>query len=241
VSETTAATAEEEPPRGSLRLAGGLLLGGWLLSVVSTLFHPSGDEDDHEVIFARYADSGSWVAVHLGQFAGVLIALAGLLALYRAVWSDRPPLAAQMAAAATVATGATWAVLQGLDGVALKQAVDAWNAASAAEAPARLAGAETLRWLEWGVQSYFRILLGVAFLLFGVACLAQRRIARWIGWTAVLAGAASVAIGIDVGYSGLASSLQDVLSVAFLVLGLAFSAGVLASGRSVRAPSAQRP
>jgi hypothetical protein len=58
------------------------LLGGFVLNAVVTMaFHPSGDEDDHEAIFTEYADSGGWVAIHLGQFAGVLIVLAGFLVL----------------------------------------------------------------------------------------------------------------------------------------------------------------
>lgn len=69
--------------RNLLRLAGALLFGGFLLTLVVTHAHPSGDDDNHRVIFAKYADSGSWVAVHLGQFAGVLLALGGLLVLYR--------------------------------------------------------------------------------------------------------------------------------------------------------------
>ncbi len=52
--------------------------------------------------------------------------------------------------------------MQGLDGVGLKQAVMS------------LAGAETIRWLEWGLQSYFRVLLGLTFMLAGAAILAGR-------------------------------------------------------------------
>ncbi len=39
-------------------------------------------------------------------------------------------------------------VLQAVDGVALKQAVDAWVSAPDAEEAARFASAETVRWLE---------------------------------------------------------------------------------------------
>jgi hypothetical protein len=46
-----------------LRLAGGLLVAGFLVFVVVTQFHPSGEEDNHPVIFAKYADSDPWVAV----------------------------------------------------------------------------------------------------------------------------------------------------------------------------------
>ncbi|MGP4003457.1 hypothetical protein [Streptomyces sp. 8N706] len=59
-----------------LRIAGGLMVVGLLLNaVVTAVFHPSGEEDDHQAIFTEYADSGAWVAVHLGQFVGVLTAL----------------------------------------------------------------------------------------------------------------------------------------------------------------------
>src|SRR5512139_4103829 len=98
--------------RAGLRVAGALMAGGWLATMVATFFHPGGAEDDHEVIFAKYAESDAWVAVHLVQFVGVLVAMAGLLVLYRFLGGGgRPPLLAQLAAAATVATAAIWAVL----------------------------------------------------------------------------------------------------------------------------------
>jgi hypothetical protein len=61
-----------------------------------------------------------------------------------------------------------------VDGVTLKQAVDAWAAASGTEEATRFADAETVRWIEWGLQSYFRVLLGVAFLLLGAAAVVSR-------------------------------------------------------------------
>jgi hypothetical protein len=225
--------------RGALDLAGVLMVGGLLLNVVATLIHPAGDEDDHEAIFREYADSGAWVAVHLGQFVGVLLALGGLLVLYRAMRSSgHTHLLADFAAMATVATAATWAVLQGLDGVGLKQAVEAWNRASGAEESIRFANAETVRWLEWGFQSYFRVLLGFTFVLFGAAILTTRLVAGWLGWAAICAGLFCAAIGVDVGYNGLASGLQDALSIAFLVVVLVFAFAILATG--IRA-GAQHP
>ena len=217
--------------RGALGLAGLLLVGGLVLNAVATLIHPAGDEDDHEAIFRQYADSGAWVAVHLAQFVGVLLALGGLLALYRAMRAGgHAALLADLAAVLTGATAATWAVLQGLDGVGLKQAVEAWDRASGAEESIRFANAETVRWLEWGFQSYFRVLLGLTLVLFGAAILASRVVAGWLGWAAICAGVCALVIGIDVGYNGLASGLQDALSIAFLVVVLVFACGILAAG-----------
>jgi uncharacterized protein YidB (DUF937 family) len=216
----------------TLTIAGGLMAGGFLLNVILTAtLHPSGEEDDHPAIFTKYAHSGTWIAVHLGQFIGVLVTLSGLLVLYRVLrGAYGPSLLAQLAAAAAVATAAIWAVLQGLDGVGLKQAVDSWVSASGAEKPIRFANAETVRWLEWGFQSYFRILLGLTLALFGTAILTSRQVAGWLGWTALVAGVCSVIFGVDVGYSGLASGLQDVLGIAIFILVLLFTVGVLVTG-----------
>ncbi|MER7894889.1 hypothetical protein ABTX62_01720 [Streptomyces sp. NPDC096046] len=194
-------------------------------------FHPSGEEDDHPAIFTKYADSDPWIAVHLLQFIGVLVTLSGLLVLYRVLrGADGPSLVAQLGAAAAVATAAIWAVLQGLDGVGLKQAVDSWASASGSEKAIRFASAETVRWLEWGFQSYFRILLGLTLALFGAAILVGRQVPGWLGWTALVAGVCSLIFGVDVGHSGLASGLQDVLGIAIFILVLIFACGVLVTG-----------
>jgi hypothetical protein len=37
--------------------------------------------------------------------------------------------------------------------------------------PARFAAAETIRWLEWGVNSYFYTMVGLTLVLFGAAML----------------------------------------------------------------------
>jgi hypothetical protein len=55
-----------------------------------------------------------------------------------------------------------------VDGVALKQAVDAWANAPAAEQAPRFASAETIRWLEWGVTSSTDFMVGLSLALFGL-------------------------------------------------------------------------
>jgi hypothetical protein len=228
MTSTTGTRAE----RRLLRESGSLLLGGLLFSTaVTVLFHPGGGEDVHEQIFAKYAASDAWEWVHLAQFVGVLLALAGLLLLHLVLRSRAPRLSA-FAAGLTVATAAVWAVLQAVDGVTLKQAVDAWVAADGPDKALRFANAEVVRWTEWGAQSYFRLLLGAALLLFGGAILATRLLAGWTGWIAVLAGLLSIAVGVDVNYNGLDSGLQQIATPAFQVVMLVFGVGVLlAAGR----------
>jgi hypothetical protein len=67
--------------RTSLRLSATLLLVGQLLYIVVTQFHTGGEANNHPAIFAAYAGSGIWTAVHVGQFAAMAILLTGLLAL----------------------------------------------------------------------------------------------------------------------------------------------------------------
>ena len=57
----------------SLRLSATLLLVGQLLYIVVTQFHADGDANNHPAVFAEYAGSGIWTAVHLGQFATMAI------------------------------------------------------------------------------------------------------------------------------------------------------------------------
>ena len=69
----------------SLRLSAALLLAGQLLYIAVTQLHVGGDANDHPAIFATYAESGIWKAVHVGQFASAAILLAGLFALFFAL------------------------------------------------------------------------------------------------------------------------------------------------------------
>jgi hypothetical protein len=217
-----------------LTLSGALLLVGFVVNAIQrTLLHPTGEEDNHEAIFTEYAASDAWVATHLAEFVLVLVAFAGLLVLCRALRRETPYLGL-LAAGAIIATGATWAVLQAVDGVTLKQAVDAWVAASGTEEATRYADAETTRWIEWGLQSYFRVLLGVAFLLLGAALVVSRLVASWLGVLLVVGGLLSLAIGFSIGYEGLESGFQDAVGIAFQLVVLVFSVGLLVISR--RAP-----
>jgi hypothetical protein len=222
--------------RGALTLSGALLLVGFVVNGIQRMiWHPTGEEDDHEAIFTEYAASGAWVATHLAEFVLVLVAFSGLLVLCRALRPETPYLAL-LAAGAIVATGATWAVLQAVDGVALKQAVDAWAAASSTEEATRFADAETVRWIEWGLQSYFRVLLGVAFLILGAAAVVSRLVPTWLGVLLLVGGLLSLAIGISVGYAGLESGFQDAVGIALQLVVLVFIVGLLVVGRRARQP-----
>jgi len=200
-------------------------------NLVATHFHPAGHEDNFPVIFAKYADSDSWVAVHFAQFAGVLLVLGGFLALNRLLRSrGEASLLVACALASTIATVAVWAALQAIDGVALKQSVDAWASASGAEKAIRFADASTVRWAEWGLNSYFRLLLGLTVVLSGLALARTGVAARWLGWAGAVGGVLYMASGVAVGYAGFESSFEGAAGAGAQLLFLVFVVGVLVAG-----------
>src|SRR5215216_5258876 len=223
--------------RTLLRLIGGLLIGGLLLTLIVTHEHPAGD-DDYPVIFAKYAKSNDWVAVHLIQFAGVLLVLGGFLILYRVLQlRGAVSVLAGVAAAAAIAAAAAWAALQAIDGVALKQAVDAWADASGPQKAIRFADAQTVRWAEWGMNTYFRLLLGLAAALFGIAIARTDIAARWLGWAGVIGGISYMASGVAVAYAGFESGFESAVGIVAQLGFLIFAVGILVTGIRWKEPA----
>jgi hypothetical protein len=199
-----------------------LLLAGQLLYIGVTFVHTGGEANDHHDVFAEYADSANWTLVHLGQFAGMAIFLAGLFALFSAL--DGPArVTARFGAAAATATLALYGALQAVDGVALKHAVTAWAGAPEAEKAARFASAEAVRWLEWGMRSYQNFALGLALLLFAVAVGRAARIPRPIAPLMALAGVTYLVQGWIVGSDGF-SQTESLAIVAAYALDLVWMA-----------------
>jgi hypothetical protein len=177
--------------RALLRLSAALLLAGQLLYVVVTLLHTGGEANNHPAIFAAYAGSAIWTAVHVAQFACMAIMLAGFLALFSALdgQAGTARFASRLGAASTTATLALCGVVLAVDGVALERAVNAWANAPEAERAARFASAEALRWLEWGSRSYENFTLGLA-VLFAAAVVRTARLSRPIAYVMVLSALA---------------------------------------------------
>ena len=210
----------------SLRLSATLLLVGQLLYIVVTQFHTGGDANDHPAIFAAYAGSEIWTAVHVGQFAAMAILLAGLLALVFAldaldVEAGTARWAGRFGAATAVAALALYGALQAVDGVANKQADVAWVNAPDAEKAARFASAEALRWVEWGMRSYHDYALGLALLLVAAAVMRTASVLRPIAYLMGLSGLTYLVQCWVAGSEGF-SQTQSIAIVLAWVLSLAW-------------------
>ena len=99
-------------------------------------------------------------------------------------------------------TASAIAILQAVDGIALKMAVDSWATAPAGEKDIMFRVAEGIRWVEYGTNSIFRILQGMMAVIFGVAIAKSMLLSRWIGGAGVIVGAISIIAGIEVAYVG---------------------------------------
>jgi hypothetical protein len=71
--------------RPMLRMGSVAFLAGLVIIIISTLFHASSEDlMDNPVVFAVYAESDTWIAAHIGQFAGVMLVFSGgFVALFR--------------------------------------------------------------------------------------------------------------------------------------------------------------
>jgi hypothetical protein len=194
--------------RTLLRLSAILLLGGEVVYLVAEQFHPEGGITPKEV-FISYANAPLWTLIHGAQFVGSTLVIFGLLTLFFALNVNagiRGMLnrcAAALAVAALALNGALYAV----DGVALKQAADAWMSAPISQQSAYFAVVGGIRGVEWGLRSYVDYTTGLSLVLFGVVIASTARIPRLLGYLVALSGLAYIAqgYGYGTGYTALSS------------------------------------
>jgi len=207
--------------RPMLRMGSIAFLAGLVIIIVSTLFHVSSEDlMDNPVVFAVYAESDTWIAAHIGQFMGVMLVFAGgFVALFRLLihsWSSTGSALAWFGLVVAIITASTYAILQAVDGIALKIAVDTWYAIppqNVEEKSIAFRVAEGIRWTEIGINSYFRILQGAVGIIFGIAIAKSGLLSRWIGAIGIFAGAASIIGGVIVAYAGFSSVRAPVVDV----------------------------
>ena len=214
---------------------------GVVLIAISEIFHPAREDPmDFPAVFTEYAQSNVWTTVHLGEYFGFLLLLGGLVALYYSV-SARPGSGAGLAPfglAAAVTTAASFTVLQAVDGVTLRYAIDAWISAPAAQEPAAFAAAAVARWTEIGMNSLSYFLAGLTLFLFGLAIALGRVYPRWVGLIAVISGAAFMYNGVvEVAYEGFVPSIIKLVGLLLLAV-WAFVMAFLMWRNSSRGPIA---
>jgi hypothetical protein len=208
--------------RPMLRMGSIAFLAGLAIALVSTLvFHPTGTGEElmnNPFIFGVYAEDPLWIASHIGQFAGILLIFAGgFVALYRLLVKSESAAASALAwfgLVTAIITASTFTILQAVDGIALKIATDTWYSIPPGEEERKaiyLGVAEGIRWNEWGLQSYYRMLSGAVSLIFGIAIVKSAVLRKWIGAVGIAAGVVTIASGVVMAYVGF-SSARDLVA-----------------------------
>src|SRR5919109_494067 len=197
--------------RPLLRIGSITFLTGLTIYIISSAFH-AGREDptNHLRVFAEYANSSPWIAAHIGQFVGdIMIFAGGFVALFRLLVQSESMTTVSVLAwigfTTAIIAASTLSILQAVDGIALKRAVDSWVVAPAEEKMAAFRVAEGIRWTEEGTHSIYRILQGTVAIVFGVAIVKSVILSRWIGAVGIAAGVLWIAAGVEVAYVGFAS------------------------------------
>ena len=194
-----------------------LFVGEVVLTYFVQYVHPGGAATNQET-FEIYAASTNWAAIHLAEFLSESVLLAGLLVFYFAL-NITEGVSRWLGFFAAISTGVSMAlngVLYAIDGVALKQAVDAWASAPVAEQAARFASAEAIRWLEWGTNSYQGYTFGLGLVLLGAAIAVTARVPRLIGFLMGLSGLSFIVLAWRTGTGGFSSSNAVLVEVAWI-------------------------
>ena len=111
VSDEVGSTAAH---RLTSRIGAVVFLLVLVVLVISTQLHPAHENPmDNPAVFREYAQSDLWIAVHLGQFAGFLLVIGGLVTLYFSI-AIRPDAAAvaRFRLSAAITTGSSFTILQ---------------------------------------------------------------------------------------------------------------------------------
>src|SRR5215218_10337319 len=144
----------------------------------------------------------------------------------------------RFAAVSVVVALALYGVLQAVDGVALKHAVDAWASAPEAEKATRFASAETMRWLEWGTSNYQTFMFALALILLATVIVWTARVPRAIGYLMGLAAIPPLVQSLVLGTEGFSVPLlAGSLSAVGLPLMLAWSIWLLIVAWRMKEPT----
>jgi hypothetical protein len=148
-------SSSSAPPRMEAMLKIGAMLAiiGAIVFFVPWVMHPSReDPGDWSRTIQEYAESDSWVAIHLAQFLGLLLIFLSLALLsesLRIQYSGTVVIStlASLAFVMSIASIAVFAILQAVDGISLKAMVDAWANAPPEQRDVAFRVSESIRWV----------------------------------------------------------------------------------------------
>lgn len=183
--------------RALLRTGAVCALAGTLANIAATAGHGDLPEAGTAAELAFVAERASWSHVHLLSIVGVLLWLAGFVALAQSLRGTPAAALGRLALASAYVGASVHVVFFSIDGYALERTADAWAAATGAQQAELLqAGHLVLLLQNSQFVSAIAFMLGLPFALFGLAVARSGTYPAWLGWGAVLAGSGALATGM---------------------------------------------
>lgn len=227
--------------RPLLRIGSLSLMAGAILALGFNLLHPrTAGVADVEAVLPMIADSAAWDLIHAALLLGVLLIVAGLVAVERSIREGAAAAWARLGTTAAALSGAVYLVLSAVDGRARKVMAEAWLRAPPPERMAALRVSEALEMVNFGLFSVFGVVFfGLTFMLFGLAIVKSDVYPRVLGWVALIGGIVSFLVGSTHLLRGPSVLMTNILFTAssIILTALLFVIGALLWRRvSVTAP-----
>jgi hypothetical protein len=196
------------------RIGGIAAILGSLFAAVGNLLHPVTPRHDPEGVAQVIAQSEHWTLIHLIITLGILLMLAGLIAIRHSIQGGLPEAVARLGAYAGTIGVTIGLITVILDGVAAKQLADQWAMAPESEKPVALAMVSVNETINFALAGLFNIsFAGVPFILIGLAVALSHAYPRWLGWTAAIAGVGSIGAGLVQAFTGEPTMASLILTI----------------------------
>lgn len=192
---------------------------GVILLFIGTVLHPMhANPNDALAAFTEYAADPDWQTTHLLQLAGVLGIVIGLILFANKLDVKGDSGLVKLSIVGATISAALAAVLQAVDGVALKMMVDAWVAAAEADKPGLFHATLAVRQIEVGMASMFCLAIGFTAVMFSVVIATEKQFPRWLAVMGGLGGLATGVAGVVIAHTGFSALAMQINLPANLLL-----------------------
>lgn len=196
-------SVQTNPKLWIFKIGGAAAILGSLFAGVGNLLHPVTPRDDPEGVARVIAQSQQWTLIHLIIILGIILMLAGLIAIRHTIEGGLPEALARLGVYAATVGVTIGLITVILDGVAAKTLADQWAMASGSEKAVALYLVSANETIDFAIAGLFNMsFAGVPFILFGLAIALDGAFPRWLGWTAMAAGAGSIGAGLVQAFTG---------------------------------------
>jgi hypothetical protein len=197
-----AITSDEERRNALLRIGAWCAIVGTLGYLALFVVHGDLPDETTEAALAWVADR-PFSLLHMGIILCSLLWVGAFIALGSSLTGAATWALGRLGSAAAVIGATLLAVHYRVDGPALEEVADAWAAADGAGRAELLKDGElVLLMAGGGFPLYVALLLGLPFLIFGLAMVLSSDYPSWLGWLGTVAGAGAFIVGVT-NFSGL--------------------------------------